>query len=162
MLAHARSPLVAGGAGWTAAACADLQRFAEAFALPVASAFRNQDVFDNDHAHYARVGIGINPKLATRVRDADLLLVIGERLGEMVTAGHARCAGPHRLAGACPAGQRRRVAGPSTLAITASIRVRRGLVRSHAGHPAWAGSAAHADYDAWQAPRAGVGAVSGR
>ena len=56
---------------------------------PVACAFRRQDLFDNRHPHYAGdVGIGINPKLAARVRDADVLLVIGERLGEMTTSGY--------------------------------------------------------------------------
>src|SRR6202790_890561 len=84
LLAASKHPLViAGGGGWSAAASAALARFAEANALPVASAFRNLDVFDNAHANCAGdVGIGINPKLAERVRSADVLLVIGERLGE--------------------------------------------------------------------------------
>src|SRR5436190_866722 len=61
----------------------------------VARAFRNQDVFDNRHANYAGdVGIGINPRLAARVRDANVLLVIGERLGEMVTGGYALLEAP--------------------------------------------------------------------
>src|SRR5262249_61222351 len=72
-----------------------LARFAEANSLPVACAFRAQDVFDNTHAHYAGdVGIAINPKLAARVRAADVLLVIGERLGEMVTSGYSLLAVP--------------------------------------------------------------------
>ena len=96
LLAGAKRPLViAGGGGWSAAACADLRRFVEANALPVASAFRNQDVFDNTHPNYAgEVGIAMNPKLAARVREADVLLVIGERLGEMVTAGYTLLAAP--------------------------------------------------------------------
>ena len=66
-----------------------MRRFAEANALPVACAFRTQDLFDNDHELYAGdVGIAINPKLAARVRDADVLLVAGERLGEMTTGGY--------------------------------------------------------------------------
>ena len=78
-LAAARRPLViAGGSGWSAAACADLRTFAEANTIPVACAFRNQDIFDNGHEVYAGDGIAINPKLAARV-DADLL-VAGERL----------------------------------------------------------------------------------
>jgi len=91
LLTAASRPLVlAGGSRWDRAACAALMRFAEAHALPVACAFRNQDVFDNRHPNYAGdVGVGANPKLAARVRDADLLLVIGERLGEMTTAGYA-------------------------------------------------------------------------
>jgi acetolactate synthase-1/2/3 large subunit len=90
LLAAAERPLViAGGAGWTAEACSNLQRFAEAWQLPVGCAFRFQDVFDNRHPLYAGdVGIGINPKLAQRVRDADLLLAVGPRLGEMTTSGY--------------------------------------------------------------------------
>ena len=90
MLLEARQPLViAGGGGWTASACAALQRFAESWNLPVGCAFRFQDLFDNRHANYAGdVGIGINPKLAQRVRDADLVLAIGPRLGEMTTGGY--------------------------------------------------------------------------
>src|SRR5438874_6458013 len=96
LLASAQRPMViAGGSGWSAQACASLARFAEASALPVACAFRNQDVFDNRHPNYAGdVGIGINPKLAARIRVADVLLVIGERLGEMVTSGYTLLAAP--------------------------------------------------------------------
>jgi acetolactate synthase-1/2/3 large subunit len=90
LLATAQRPFViAGGSGWNERACADLQRFAEANALPVGCAFRFQDVFDNRHASYAGdVGIGINPKLAQRIKDADLVLAIGPRLGEMTTGGY--------------------------------------------------------------------------
>jgi acetolactate synthase I/II/III large subunit len=90
LLAAARRPIaLLGGSGWTASACADLRRFAEAWQLPVACAWRFQDLFDNDHPQYAGdVGIGINPKLARRIRDADLALVLGARLGEMTTGGY--------------------------------------------------------------------------
>jgi acetolactate synthase I/II/III large subunit len=90
LLATAERPLViSGGPGWTAQACKDLQRFAEAWQLPVGCAFRFQDTFDNRHPLYAGdVGIGINPKLAQRVREADLLLAVGPRLGEMTTSGY--------------------------------------------------------------------------
>ena len=55
----------------------------------MACAFRRQDLFDNAHPNYAGdVGIGINPRLAERVRDADVLLVVGARLGEMTTSGY--------------------------------------------------------------------------
>src|SRR5436190_1361948 len=96
LLASAQRPMVvAGGSGWSAQACASLTRFAEASALPVACAFRNQDVFDNRHPNYAGdVGIGINPKLAARIRVADVLRVIGARLGEMVTGGYTLLAAP--------------------------------------------------------------------
>src|SRR5262249_48869964 len=90
LLAKAQTPLViVGGSRWNRAACEELRRFAEVNDLPVAAAFRSQDLFDNRHPNYVGdVGIGINPKLAARVRDADVLLVIGERLGEMTTGGY--------------------------------------------------------------------------
>jgi acetolactate synthase-1/2/3 large subunit len=90
MLLEARQPLViAGGSGWDAEGALALQRFAENWALPVGCAFRFQDTFDNRHPLYAGdVGIGINPKLAARVRGADLILALGIRLGEMTTGGY--------------------------------------------------------------------------
>jgi acetolactate synthase I/II/III large subunit len=96
MLMRARQPLViAGGSGWTAESTLALQRFAENWQLPVGCAFRFSDTFDNTHALYAGdVGIGINPKLAQRVRDADLVLAIGVRLGEMTTSGYTLLQAP--------------------------------------------------------------------
>ncbi|MBT9485973.1 MAG: thiamine pyrophosphate-binding protein [Rubrivivax sp.] len=90
LLLEAKQPLViAGGSGWDAEGAMALQRFAENWALPVGCAFRFQDTFDNRHPLYAGdVGIGINPKLAARVRDADLILALGIRLGEMTTGGY--------------------------------------------------------------------------
>ena len=96
MLAQAKQPLLLlGGATWTAQACADLQRFAEANHLPVACAFRFQDLLDNAHPNYiGDVGIGINPKLAARVKQADLVIALGPRLGEMTTGGYTLFASP--------------------------------------------------------------------
>lgn len=90
LLAQAQRPLVIlGGTVWTPEACRDLQSFAEESGVPVACSFRFQDLFDNRHDHYVGdVGIGINPKLAERVRAADLLLVVGARLGEMTTGAY--------------------------------------------------------------------------
>jgi acetolactate synthase-1/2/3 large subunit len=90
LLLQAQRPFViVGGSGWDAEACRALQRFAEAWQLPVGCAFRFQDTFDNRHPLYAGdVGIGINPKLAARIREADLVLAIGARLGEMTTGGY--------------------------------------------------------------------------
>ena len=90
LLAGARRPLViAGGGGWSAGASADLARFVEANALTTAASFRCQDRLDNASPCYAGdLGLGIDPALADRVRDADLLLVIGARLGEMTTRGY--------------------------------------------------------------------------
>ena len=96
LLATAERPLVlVGGSRWDAEACAALRSLAESCGLPVACGFRNQDLFDNRHANYAGdVGIAINPQLARRVREADVLLVIGERLGEITTSGYTLLTAP--------------------------------------------------------------------
>ncbi len=90
LLAGAERPFViAGGFGWTRDAARQLREFAEANHLPVGCAFRFQDCFDNSHPNYAGdVGIGINPKLAARIKNADVVLCIGARLGEMTTSGY--------------------------------------------------------------------------
>lgn len=95
-LAAAKKPLViAGGGGWTPEATTALQTFAEAWQLPIGCAFRFQDLFDNGHPNYAGdVGIGINPKLAARVKEADLILAVGPRLGEMTTGGYTLLQAP--------------------------------------------------------------------
>ncbi len=91
LLANAKKPFViAGGHGWTPEACADLQRFVENWRLPIGLAFRFQDTLNNDHPNYAGdVGLGVNPALAQRIREADVLLALGPRLGEATTGGYA-------------------------------------------------------------------------
>jgi len=90
LLKSAKKPLLMlGGRGWTKQACLDVQYFAEAANIPVTVSFRNQDLFNNNHDLYAGdVGIGINPKLAERVKNCDLLIAFGPRLGEMTTGGY--------------------------------------------------------------------------
>ena len=96
MLLQSQRPFViAGGGGWTPQAAQALQRFAENWKLPVGNAFRFQDTFDNHHPQYAGdVGIGISPKLAQHIRESDLILAIGPRLGEMTTSGYTLLAAP--------------------------------------------------------------------
>lgn len=95
LLGAQRPFVIVGGSGWDAASCEALQRFAEGWQLPVGCAFRRQDLFDNRHPNYAGdVGIGINPRLAERVRQADLILAIGPRLGEMTTGGYGLLPAP--------------------------------------------------------------------
>jgi len=90
LLLQAQRPFViAGGSGWTVQAAQALQRFADNWCLPVGNAFRFQDTFDNHHPLYAGdVGIGINPRLAERIRSSDLIIAIGPRLGEMTSGGY--------------------------------------------------------------------------
>ncbi len=89
-LAGAARPLVlVGGGGWSAAASDALARFAAAWEIPVAVAFRCQDHLDNRHPCYAGdLGIGIDPELEAAVHDSDLLLTIGTRLDEITTGGY--------------------------------------------------------------------------
>ena len=90
LLATSERPLaIVGGGGWTAEAGRDIAAFAEANGVPVGTSFRCQDYVDNRSPVYAgHVGVGIDPALAERVVAADLLLVVGSRLGEMTTGGY--------------------------------------------------------------------------
>lgn len=90
-LRRAERPLVVlGGGGWTREASADITAFAASFDLPVACAFRRQDLIDNhDERYIGEAGLGMDPRIAQRVRDADLLIAIGARLGETTTQGYA-------------------------------------------------------------------------
>ncbi|MEQ8345212.1 MAG: thiamine pyrophosphate-binding protein [Sneathiellaceae bacterium] len=90
MLAAAERPmLLVGGAGWTDEACAQIRRFAEANGLPAACSFRRQDVFDNRSDCFAGdLGTSGPPALIRRMQEADLLLVVGARMGEMTTQGY--------------------------------------------------------------------------
>ena len=95
LLLQARRPLVIAGGACSAGAARQLQTFAEAWQLPVANAFRFQDLFDNHHRLYAGdVGIGINPKLASRIKECDLVIALGARLGEMTTSGYTLVESP--------------------------------------------------------------------
>lgn len=166
LLETAESPFcVIGGAGWDATACERFRRFAEAWKLPVGAAFRRQDHFDNTHGCYAGdVGIGINPKLGKRVREADLLIVVGPRLGEMTTGGYSLIDIPEpqgRLVHVHPDPEELgRVYRPS-LAIAADPRSFAAAVQSLTPprEPAWAAATeqAHRDYLDWNAPVETVG-----
>jgi len=88
-LAVARRPLIiVGEGGWTARAGEDIAAFAQANAVPVAASFRCQDFVDNACPAYAgHAGLGMDPALARRIEEADLLLAVGGRLGEIPSAG---------------------------------------------------------------------------
>ncbi len=90
MLWAAKKPIViAGGSRWSEQACAALARFAERFQLPVATTFRRGHLFDALHPCYAGdFGIGPNPKLLARVKGADLVLLIGDRMSEMASQSY--------------------------------------------------------------------------
>ena len=89
MLSQSKHPIIiVGGSGWSESTRLGLQDFAEKSTIPVVNSFRCQDYFDNLHPNYiGDLGLGVDPTLSQRIRDADTLLVIGARLGELTTAG---------------------------------------------------------------------------
>ena len=168
MLAQAERPIaILGGSGWNRQACEDLKDFVSAFNLPVGCSFRAQDLIDNRDPHYVGdVAVGLNPKLAERIRASDLLLVIGARLGEWTTLNYTLVDVPrpkqrfvHIHAGAEELG-----------------RVYQGDLLINAGMPEFAAAAralspvravwqewtqgARADFEAWQKPVSVPGRVN--
>ena len=89
-LKTAKRPIIlAGGPGWSQQVRDDLTTFADAWKLPVAVMFRGQYSMDNRHPNYVGLaGIGIDPALGKRIQEADLILVLGPRLGEITTGGY--------------------------------------------------------------------------
>ena len=96
MLAQAQRPLmILGGSGWDPDACDAVRRFAERNVLATVCSFRRQALFDNRDARYAGdLGLGPNPKLAERVRNADLIVAVGGRLGEVPSSGYTLIRAP--------------------------------------------------------------------
>jgi acetolactate synthase-1/2/3 large subunit len=90
LVASSERPIVIlGGAPWSEQGVENLRSFIEAFDLPVGCAYRMQDMFDNAHLNFiADFGIGTNPAIVRRVAEADLVLAIGARLGEITTGGY--------------------------------------------------------------------------
>jgi acetolactate synthase-1/2/3 large subunit len=90
LLWAAKRPIaLVGGGGWSEAGVARLARFAERFRLPVAPTFRRQSLMSAEHPCYAGdLGIAPNPKLIERIAQADLVLLLGARLGEMPSQGY--------------------------------------------------------------------------
>src|SRR5215212_5730988 len=81
--------VILGGSRWTETARGGIMAWSERYALPVATSFRRAALFPADHPNYAGdVGIGPNPKLAARIKAADLLVLIGARLSEMPSSSY--------------------------------------------------------------------------
>ncbi len=167
-LATAERPLViAGGSQWSPAAAADLAGFAEAAGLPVAVSFRRQDRIDNRHPCYAGdLGVGMNPRLAARLRQADCLLVLGSRLGDIATGGYSLLdpvrPGPRIIHVHPDPDEAGRVFRPAVAIAAAAPEMVAALARANLpARPEWAPwtRAARADYIAWQEPAQTPGAV---
>ncbi|MBJ3761198.1 thiamine pyrophosphate-binding protein [Maribius pontilimi] len=160
-VAQARAPfLIVGGGGWTADAARALGDFADKAQVPVGASFRCQDYLDNRHPNYAGdVGLGINPELEARVKDADLLVALGTRLGEITSGGYTRVVPPtprQRLVHIYPdASEIGRVYRPE-IAVTGPIAAITAQLAAAARSPdidrADQVAAARASYDAWQQP----------
>jgi|SRR5262245_42131264 acetolactate synthase-1/2/3 large subunit len=90
LLWAAERPIVLlGGSRWSQAAWAAMSRFADRFQIPVATTFRRAHLFDAQHPCYAGdLGIGPNPKLLARIKSADLIVLVGGRLGELPSQGY--------------------------------------------------------------------------
>lgn len=166
-LAGAKRPLVLlGGSGWNAEAVADFRAFAEASDLPVAASFRRQDLLDNTSDSYiGEIGLGVNPMLAARVAEADLLLVLGARLGEIGTNGYTIMSCPvpaqrliHVYAGADEIGH---VYQPELGIVSNPGAFVEALVAEGPVSGDWAGwrAEARADFEGWTKPRQSPGAI---
>ena len=82
--------LVLGGSGWNAQAVDAVRRFIHATGLPVACSFRRQDLFDHRDPHYVGLlGLGADPGLLRAVKEADLLILLGARMGEVPSQGYS-------------------------------------------------------------------------
>lgn len=170
MLWAAKKPIaIIGGSRWSEAASAAMMRFAERFALPVATTFRYQHLFDSSHPCYAGdFGIGPNPKLLARVKGADLVLLIGDRMSEMSSQSYTAFDIPepqmklvHVHPGAEELGRVYHPALAINAAPTAFCAALEGLQPPN--DIAWKGEAdtAHADFLAWtEKPSAQPGPIN--
>jgi acetolactate synthase I/II/III large subunit len=156
-LAGAERPFaILGGGGWTAPATRDIATFLEANAIPAGAAFRRQDVIDNDSPSYVGdVGIGLNPKLAERVRAADVLLVVGPRLGEMTTSRYTLLRVPtpeQTLVHVHPGAEELNRVYQATIPVLASPDTFASAIAEARFDARWRDwtEAARADYEAWQ------------
>ncbi len=167
-LAAANRPLlVLGGSGWTREACGDIAGFVAANNLPVACSFRRQDLFDNRDSHYVGdLSPGMNPALAQRVKDCDLLISIGSRLGELQTGGYALLDIPaprQKLIHVHPGAEELGRVYQADLLINAGLcefaAALRMLPFGEVGWHDWTATARR-DFETWQAPQAQVGALN--
>jgi len=166
LLSAAERPLlIIGGTPWREEEAAALQQFAERRGLPIAVSFRAQSLIDNDSPAYAgHLGLGTNPALLERLRQADLVLAIGPRLGEVTTAGYTRLKAPvpeqrlvHVHAGAEELGR----VYCGELLINAAPGAFAAALASEDPSGAWAetGAAAHAAEEEWRKPVVNAGSV---
>ena len=161
-----RPLVVVGGPHWSAEAAEELESFAESWGLPVATGFRRQDRLDNaSRAYVGDLGVGMNPKLAARLKAADLVVALGSRLGDIVTGGYEILdpATPPRIVHVhADAGELGRVFRPEVAVCAPAPLMVKALARltppNARGWEAWAAEA-RAEYEGWQKPVVTPGAV---
>ncbi len=157
LLREAKRPfMMVGGSRWSAEACKSVADFAARAGIPVAASFRRASLFPADHPNFAGdLGIGPNPKLAARIKDSDLLLLVGGRLSEISSSSYTLLEIPvpkQKLAHVHPGAEELGRVYQPTLAIQASpIAFAAKLLALDAGGRtnAEAAATAHADYLAW-------------
>ena len=160
-LAVAQRPVVIlGGSRWSERAVQQFRAFAEAFALPVFCSFRRQMLFNHTHRCYGGdLGLGANPRLVARIRQSDLVLLVGGRLSEVPSQGYTLLGIPtpqqslvHVYADADEFGKLYRAA-QSIHATPQAFAEAVGTLRP-TSQPAWKAEteAAHADYLLWSDP----------
>ena len=159
LLGDACAPLaIVGGADWDDGAAHHFAAFAEEIGLPVACAFRRQDAIASSSPVYAgNLGYGPNPKLLERVRAADLLIVVGARLGEATTDGYTLITPDHpgqTLVHVHPDPEELQSVYRTDLAICADTREFAEMMATwaHDLHAFDDGAAAHAEWEAWNTP----------
>lgn len=165
-LANAERPIIIlGGSGWTAEAASGLADWAETLGLPVALSFRRKDLIDNRRTCYAGdLGLGPNPSLIQRVRNADLILAIGARLGENPTQGYSlldREKTGQTLVHIHPGPEELNRVWPAAIAAAADVSLAANAIATLNPGRAWShGTEAHADFEAFIQPVAVTGAVN--
>lgn len=158
MVKAAKRPfMIVGGSRWSAEACKSVADFAARAGIPVAASFRRAQLFPADHPNFAGdLGIGPNPKLAARVKEADLLLLIGGRMSETPSSAYTLIDVPvpkQKLVHVHPGAEELGRVYQPALAIQASpIAFAAKLATLDIGSPrgnAEEAATAHADYLAW-------------
>ncbi|MCL4105128.1 UNVERIFIED_CONTAM: hypothetical protein GTU68_018835 [Idotea baltica] len=158
-LASAKRPLiVVGGPLWSAQASEALARFSAQLDVPVCAAFRRQDYMDNRLPTYVGdLAVGGNPKLKARLAEADCLLVLGSRLGDIETDGYARLPVAQRLDAMihvhAAADELGRVHHPGLAVVARASDMVRALAATHVQRAvaSWRVDMC-ADYEDWQKP----------
>ncbi len=158
LLATAERPVaIIGGAGWNEAAGLTVADWAAEAGVPLAAAFRRQDAVPNDCPVYAgNLGYGPNPRLLERIRAADLLLVIGARLGEATTDGYALVTPEHpgqRLVHVHPNPEELGRTYRTDQAICAGMAEFAEALLAISIPPLTAGAEAHAEWLGWSTPQ---------